>query len=1143
MRIYFLYWIFFSFSVQGQTIPTRNGVISAQIEIPPLKPCDQCFYDQKYLPSFIEYYDDNTLFVASQLVEKDDGGDFYQTISNQEGQIIKLDRNDLSFIDSVSDIPEDSTYPCGFAGKALYSYVNGLNLFCFDNSNPVKKATLGTTTFLLTLDPDNLEFQNPPIDVEDEIMGAVHDKTRRLSFYINQGDSNELIAVTINWNDFTNQTQIFHDIFWFGVQEIQIDTVSRNIWAIGFGYLARLRYEENGTINVNESTITFFYFEEGQPLTYFARDNFLFGGLVYSPGKRGLSGIPPKIFWKAAIINNTFEVVEKFIFNEFPDISELQLSTYGYMRLFYNGGVTLPGSQKVAWVFSKKPTPRMSLFLLAPRLTRLEDIFLPTSIEDVGGLYYEPKSHAINIVGFSQPNITSIYRLNLPCESSVSCPFLLSCPSDRPKKCGKGICVQNNEACPPFTCPPQQTACPSGVCVASSTGCPPFNGCPINRIPCPDKSTCVTSLSECPTCSNGGFLCNNGQCVTTEECPTPPALIKPRPTFVSITSDNSTTIELETEEGEVIFMIDIPPSTFCQNANLSILPVEDSILRGLKGESWKEGDEIKNLFSPVFQIFSDCEGNSINAPIVFTTTISSDVDVQTLCLISNQEESNIWEPVDCDLQIISEQNGQITLSGITNHFTTFSIGVNPEKKKDDTIEIHAGIVIAIALLLLIIIGALAGTTCYLYKKNKKQDKFILQVPLADANDPKYQPLRAFLEELQLMQYFPLFVNKEIDFETLETFNEAHLVEIGVQVGAAKKIMNALNAMQTNTYLNPKEIKVGRRLGGGAFGEVFEGMWQSTRVALKRLHDEGQIEEFTAEFKLLQKLRHPNIVFFYGIYKDPANNDQYMVTELLPLGNLKDLLRNQASSFTLPDLIHVAKLAAAGMTYLFNNNIIHNDLAARNLLVKKEDNKYTVKVGDFGLSKHTKDKTYEADKDSKFPVKWTAPEAFTGKFSSKSDVWSFGIVLYEIITYGEDPYSDMKNKEVFEKVQQGYRMPQPSGCPVSLYKLMLSCWDANPENRPDFPGIYELLSVIQQDEVGESQVLDDQQPKKDKQTKTSTETKQQENIYNFTPKDNVEKKPFTPYDSSKELSDVENPKPKMRYSSNSLLEESDEEKEN
>lgn len=241
----------------------------------------------------------------------------------------------------------------------------------------------------------------------------------------------------------------------------------------------------------------------------------------------------------------------------------------------------------------------------------------------------------------------------------------------------------------------------------------------------------------------------------------------------------------------------------------------------------------------------------------------------------------------------------------------------------------------------------------------------------------------------------------------------------------------------------------------------------------------------------------------------------MVTELLPLGNLKDLLRAQASNFKVPDLVHISKLAAAGMTYLFNNNIIHCDLAARNLLVKKEDNRFTVKVGDFGLSKHTKDKTYEAEKDSKFPVKWTAPEAFSGKFSTKSDVWSFGIVLYEIFTYGEDPYSDMKNKEVFDQVPKGYRMPQPEGCPDSIYKLMLSCWDSDPEKRPDFPSIYELLAGIQ-NEVGEgSQIMDD----KLKEIAPVKLEKKQEDVYAFTPKENPNNtnQLRTSYDSPKELS--------------------------
>uniref|UniRef100_A0A8D2JDQ3 non-specific protein-tyrosine kinase n=1 Tax=Varanus komodoensis TaxID=61221 RepID=A0A8D2JDQ3_VARKO len=143
--------------------------------------------------------------------------------------------------------------------------------------------------------------------------------------------------------------------------------------------------------------------------------------------------------------------------------------------------------------------------------------------------------------------------------------------------------------------------------------------------------------------------------------------------------------------------------------------------------------------------------------------------------------------------------------------------------------------------------------------------------------------------------------------------------------------------------------------------------------------------------------------------------------------------------------------AAGMAYLESQNYIHRDLAARNVLVG-EHNVY--KVADFGLARVFKlenENVYEAKHETKLPVKWTAPEAIrSNKFSIKSDVWSFGILLFEIITYGKMPYAgEFCNNLKFCKLDQGYRIPQPANCPQELYNIMLQCWNDKPNDRPTF----------------------------------------------------------------------------------------------
>jgi len=146
----------------------------------------------------------------------------------------------------------------------------------------------------------------------------------------------------------------------------------------------------------------------------------------------------------------------------------------------------------------------------------------------------------------------------------------------------------------------------------------------------------------------------------------------------------------------------------------------------------------------------------------------------------------------------------------------------------------------------------------------------------------------------------------------------------------------------------------------------------------------------------------------------------------------------------------------GMNYLESQKIIHRDLSARNLLV---DEYNSIKVADFGLSRNTNDNQYTSTNNF-VPIRWTAPEAcFFGKYSTKSDVWSFGIVLYEIITKGKIPYESFSNEEVVKQVEKGYRIPCPDECPESYYIIMTKCWLKNPNDRPNFLEIKRDLESL------------------------------------------------------------------------------------
>ena len=248
-------------------------------------------------------------------------------------------------------------------------------------------------------------------------------------------------------------------------------------------------------------------------------------------------------------------------------------------------------------------------------------------------------------------------------------------------------------------------------------------------------------------------------------------------------------------------------------------------------------------------------------------------------------------------------------------------------------------------------------------------------------------------------------------------------------------------------IDRKQIHFKKKIGAGQFAEVWEGLWNGmTPVAVKTLKP-GIMSptEFLQEAGLMKRLRHPKLIQLYAVCTkaEPI----YIITELMKYGSLLEYLRGEGRSLKLPQLINMSAQAVAGMAYLEQQNYIHRDLAARNILVGEH---MICKVADFGLARVIDEDIYEAHTGAKFPIKWTAPEAaMYNRFTIKSDVWSYGIVLYEVITYGRFPYPGMTNAQVLEALQQGYRMPRPMGCPDKLYEIMLDCWREEPANRPTF----------------------------------------------------------------------------------------------
>ncbi|XP_028266657.1 protein-tyrosine kinase 6-like [Parambassis ranga] len=252
-------------------------------------------------------------------------------------------------------------------------------------------------------------------------------------------------------------------------------------------------------------------------------------------------------------------------------------------------------------------------------------------------------------------------------------------------------------------------------------------------------------------------------------------------------------------------------------------------------------------------------------------------------------------------------------------------------------------------------------------------------------------------------------------------------------------------------LPKEEFTLEEELGNGYFADVYRGRWKNhINVAIKVLKNDKDMNhrEFQREVQILKSLRHRHLISLFAVCT--ASVPYYIITELMEKGSLLSFLRGSEGQLqNLASLVDMGAQVADGMSYLEEKNSIHRDLAARNVLVGED---YICKVADFGLARVIKEPFYITE-DKKIPYKWSAPEAIShGKFSNKSDVWSFGVLLYEIITYGGVPYPAFSNQEVYQQVTKGYRMPVPSKCPDFLYQIMLKCWSAEPADRPDFKSL-------------------------------------------------------------------------------------------
>uniref|UniRef100_A0A672GVB7 receptor protein-tyrosine kinase n=1 Tax=Salarias fasciatus TaxID=181472 RepID=A0A672GVB7_SALFA len=268
-----------------------------------------------------------------------------------------------------------------------------------------------------------------------------------------------------------------------------------------------------------------------------------------------------------------------------------------------------------------------------------------------------------------------------------------------------------------------------------------------------------------------------------------------------------------------------------------------------------------------------------------------------------------------------------------------------------------------------------------------------------------------------------------------------------------------------TEIHPSHITKQKVIGAGEFGEVYRGILKvpgrkDVAVAIKTLkpgYTEKQRQDFLSEASIMGQFTHQNIIRLEGVVTKFKH--AMIVTEYMENGALDRYLKDHDGEFSSFQLVGMLRGIAAGMKYLSDMSYVHRDLAARNILV---NNNLECKVSDFGLSRVLEDDpegTYTTS-GGKIPIRWTAPEAIAyRKFTSASDVWSFGIVMWEVMAFGERPYWDMSNHEVMKAINEAFRLPAPMDCPSAVYQLMLQCWLQDRSKRPRFGDIVSLLDKL------------------------------------------------------------------------------------
>ncbi|XP_058055308.1 tyrosine-protein kinase receptor [Anopheles bellator] len=369
----------------------------------------------------------------------------------------------------------------------------------------------------------------------------------------------------------------------------------------------------------------------------------------------------------------------------------------------------------------------------------------------------------------------------------------------------------------------------------------------------------------------------------------------------------------------------------------------------------------------------------------------------------------------------------------------------------ETVEMKY-LIMFFVVVVLVLCAALASLILILYNRYQRKRQAALRHKMLLEQDLQLSRLRSTADDSALTNFNPNY--------------------------GCDGILNGNVDVKSLPQVARESLRLVKALGQGAFGEVYQGLYRhrdgdavEMPVAVKTLPEmsTGQAEsDFLMEAAIMAKFNHPNIVHLIGVCFD--RHPRFIVLELLAGGDLKNFLREgrnkpeRPSPLTMKDLIFCALDVAKGCRYMESKRFIHRDIAARNCLLSSKGPGRVVKIADFGMARDIyRSDYYRKGGKAMLPIKWMPPEAFLdGIFTSKTDVWSFGVLLWEVFSLGLMPYTGLPNRDVMQLVTGGGRLDAPQGCPIAVYRIMADCWNPTPEERPSFSNLLERLTTCTQD---------------------------------------------------------------------------------